>query len=128
VSDAASPSLRGVKVLIVQDDEATRYILSKQLDATGAVVTAVEDARQAVEVLRSEAIDVLLTDILLRDGNGLHLLAGVPSRPPVAIAISAFIDDAPMEQALSAGFDLYLPKPVDPRVLAQEIARRVGSR
>jgi CheY-like chemotaxis protein len=126
--DSGLPSLRGVKVLVVEDDEATRYILSKQLETTGAIVTAVEDARQAVEVLRSEAIDVLLTDILLRDGNGLHLLASIPSRPPVAIAITAFIDDAPMERALSAGFNLYLPKPVDPVVLAQEIAQRIGSR
>ncbi len=128
MSKAGLQSLRGVKVLIVEDDETTRHILSKQLEATGAIIVAVEDARQAVGVLRSETIDVLLTDILLRDGNGLDLLASAPSRPPVAIAIAAFIDDAPMEQAVRAGFDLYLAKPVDPRVLAQEIARRVGSR
>ena len=128
MSHADLPSLQGVKVLVVEDDEATRYVLSRQLEATGAIITAVEDARQAVEVLRSGAIDVLLTDILLRDGNGLDLLASVPSRPRVAIAVTAFIDDAPMEHALRAGFDLSLSKPVDPRVLAQEIARRVGSR
>jgi CheY-like chemotaxis protein len=128
VSRAGLPSLQGVKILVVEDDEETRDVLSRQQDATGATITAVEDARQAVEVLSSGAIDVVLTDILLRDGTSLDLLASVPSRPRVAIAVTAFIDDAPMEQALRAGFDLCLPKPVDPRVLAQEIARRVGFR
>ena len=128
MTDAGLPSLRGVKVLVVEDDEAARYILSKQLEQAGAIVTAVENARQAVEVLGSEAIDVLLTDILLRDANGLQLLASLPSRPPVAIVVTAFIDDAVLERALSAGFNLYLPKPLDPLVLVQEIAQRVGSR
>ena len=128
LSDAGLPSLRGVKVLVVDDDEATRYICSRQFGPTGASVTIVEDARQAVEVLRSEAVDVLLTDIRLRDADGLELLASASSRPPVAIAVSELDDEAVRERALSAGFDLYLPKRVDPRVLAQEIARRVGSR
>lgn len=128
VSDAGLPPLRGVKVLVVDDDEATRCIWSRQFGATGATVTTVEDARQAVEILRSEAVDVLLTDIRLRDVDGLELLASASSRPPMVIAVSEFDDETVRERALSAGFDLYLPKPVDSRVLAQEIARRVGSR
>ena len=115
-------------MLVVDDDEATRCIWSRQFGATGATVTTVEDARQAVEILRSEAVDVLLTDIRLRDADGLELLASASSRPPVVIAVSELDDETVRERALSAGFDLYLPKPVDPRVLAQEIARRVGSR
>ena len=115
-------------MLVVDDDEATRCIWSRQFGATGATVTTVEDARQAVEILRSEAVDVLLTDIRLRDADGLELLASASSRPPVVIAVSELDDETVRERALGAGFDLYLPKPVDPRVLAQEIARRVGSR
>jgi CheY-like chemotaxis protein len=115
-------------VLVVDDDAATRYIWSRQFGPTGASVTTVEDARQAVEILRSEAVDVLLTDIRLRDADGLELLASASSQPPVAIAVTKFDDETVRERALSAGFDLYLPKPVDPRVLAQEIARRVGPR
>ena len=128
VSDAGLPSLRGVKVLVVDDDEAARYIWSRQFGPTGASVTTAEDARRAVEILRSEAVDVLLTDIRLRDADGLELLASASSRPAVAIAVTEIDDETVRERALSAGFDLYLPKPVDPRVLAQEIARRVGSR
>ena len=122
------PSLRGVKVLVVDDDEATSYIWSRQFGPTGARVTTVEDARQAAEILRSEAVDVLLTDLRLRDADNLELLASASSRPPVAIAVTEFDDETVRERALSAGFDLYLTKPVNPRVLAQEIARRVGSR
>jgi two-component system CheB/CheR fusion protein len=108
MSDGGLPSLRGVKVLVVDDDEATRYIWSRQLGPTGASVTTVEDARQAVEILRSEAIDVLVTDIRLRDVDGLELLASAPSRPPVAIAVTQFDDETVRERALRAGFNLYL--------------------
>jgi CheY-like chemotaxis protein len=53
-----------------------------------------------VEILRSEAIDLLLTDIKSRDIDGLQLLASAPSRPPVAIAVTAFDDETVRERAL----------------------------
>ena len=123
--DAALPSLQGVKVLVVEDDEATGYILSKP---TGAIVTTVGDATQALDVLRSRAVDVLVVDLLLPGMNGLELLANVPPGARLAIAVTAFDDTMTQERALRAGFNLYLRKPVDPHVLAQEIAPRVGPR
>ena len=126
--DAALPSLQGVKVLVVEDDEATGYILSKQLGPTGAIVTTVGDATQALDVLRSRAVDVLVVDLLLPGMNGLELLANVPPGARLAIAVTAFDDTMTQERALRAGFNLYLRKPVDPHVLAQEIAPRVGPR
>jgi CheY-like chemotaxis protein len=128
VPDAALPSLQGVKVLVVEDDEATGYILSKQLGPTGAIVTTVGDATQALDVLRSRAVDVLVVDLLLPGMNGLELLANVPPGARLAIAVTAFDDTMTQERALRAGFNLYLRTPVDPHVLAQEIARRVGPR
>ena len=126
--DAALPSLHGVTVLVVEDDEATGYILSKQLEPTGAIVTTVGNAIQALDVLRSRAVDVLVVDLLLPGMNGLELLANVPPGARVAIAVTAFDDTMTQERALRAGFNLYLRKPVDPHVLAQEIAPRVGPR
>ena len=126
--DAALPSLHGVTVLVVEDDEATGYILSKQLEPTGAIVTTVGNAIQALDVLRSRAVDVLVVDLLLPGGmNGLELLANVPSGSRVAIAVTAFDDTMTQERALRAGFNLYPRKPVDPQMLAQEIARRVAT-
>ena len=59
--------------------------------------------------------------------NGLELLANVPSGSRVAIAVTAFDDTMTQERALRAGFNLYPRKPVDPQMLAQEIARRVAT-
>jgi CheY-like chemotaxis protein len=57
--------LTGVTVLIVEDDNATRYILSQQLSQTGAIVTLVEDAEAAFAILRASTVDVLVIDLKL---------------------------------------------------------------
>jgi CheY-like chemotaxis protein len=65
MSDTGLPRLIGVKVLVVEDDEATRYAWSRQLARTGATVVTAEDAEHALAVLKAEAIDVLLADLAL---------------------------------------------------------------
>jgi CheY-like chemotaxis protein len=57
--DSGPPPLTGVTVLIVEDDEATRYIFSRQLAQTGASVTVVEDGEAALHVLGAALMDVL---------------------------------------------------------------------
>jgi CheY-like chemotaxis protein len=127
VPDAALPSLQGIKVLVVEDDEATRYIFSRQLSQTGAIVTVVEDAESALLVLHAESTDVLVVDLKLPGLNGLQLLAQTPTRPRATIAITAFDDATTRDRALRSGFKAYLPKPVEPERLVQEIARQLGS-
>jgi CheY-like chemotaxis protein len=87
-----------------------------------------KDAESALTVLQSEPIDVLVADLVLPGVNGLQLLERAPGRPPVAIAVTAFDDRVSRERALETGFNAYLSKPVDPLVLAQEIAQRAGPR
>jgi CheY-like chemotaxis protein len=123
--DSGSPPLTGVKVLVVEDDGATRYIFSRQLSQAGAIVTVVEDAKSALRVLCGESIDVLMVDLKLPGAEGLQLLARAPARSFVTIAVTTFADEEMRERAAAAGFNAFLPKPVELERLVQEIARRV---
>ena len=78
-------------------------------------------------VLRAASIDVIVVDLKLPRLNGLELLAQTPTRPRATIAVTAFDDVATRDRALRSGFKAYLPKPVEPERLVQEIARQLGS-
>jgi CheY-like chemotaxis protein len=124
-SPAARP-LSGVKVLVVEDDEATRYAWHNHLTRAGATVTAVADGEDAVQALPADAIDVLVIDLLLPGIDGFEVLRNLRTGRPemVGIAVTALVGQE--ELAYQAGFNAYLTKPVEPWVLAREIARRVG--
>ena len=125
----SSPSpLTAVKVLVVDDDEATRYAWTRVLAGAGATVKAAENAEGALQVLRTDAVDVLMSDLVLPGLSGLRLLERVRTLPRhvIAIAVTAFDEEGQRERAIRAGFDVYLVKPVDPLVLVQEIAQRMS--
>ena len=114
------PSLRGLSVLVVDDDPDSRQVLATSLECYDAKVRTAASAADAYAVLRREPIDVLLADIAMpgEDGYALmrNLRAGiVPARSAIpAAALTAFAREEDRELALRAGFQLHLPKPVDP--------------
>src|SRR5262245_61775693 len=89
------PSLRGVRVLLVEDDEDTREVLTLGLELQGAYVRAVGSAREAIGAVQEYTPDVILSDIGLPDEDGLTLirrlrrLPDAPGRIPAA-AVTAF--------------------------------------
>ena len=125
--DNGLPSLVGVKVLVVEDDEATGYVLSRQLERAGAVVQTVDGAEGALPILHSERIDVLVVTSSCPASTASNCWRGFQRVPRVTIAVTAFDDHGLRERARLAGFNAYLPKPVEPEILVHEIARRVGS-
>jgi signal transduction histidine kinase len=126
-----SRRLSGVRILLVEDDEATRTLLATLLASLGAVVTACSSAREAREAMETCAPDVLISDIELPGGDGIALLQDVRSRGRgalPAIAVTGYADEKSRERILAAGFNGFVAKPLDPLGLADEIARvlRVG--
>jgi len=120
------PSLDGVHVLLVEDEQDARTLTTTLLERQGARVTAAANAREAVAALEREVPDVLLSDIAMPEMDGYALIrlvrqnerwAGVP-----AAALTAFVSPTDRGKALLAGFDTHVPKPVEPSELMAVVA------
>jgi PAS domain S-box-containing protein len=116
--------LAGVQILLVDDQADVREFFSFALEQYGATVTAVESAAQALEILIQSKPDILLSDIGMPFMDGYMLLREVRKLPPEqggqipAIALTAYAGEINYNQAMAAGFQKHLPKPVDPSELA----------
>ena len=126
-------ALKGVRLLVVEDEADSREMLVMVFKRSGATVTAAASAGEAMEALRRATPDLLVCDIGLpgEDGYGLihrirTLEAEKGSRMP-ALALTAYAGPAHREQALAAGFDQQVSKPVVPVELVTQaslLARR----
>ncbi|MGE0131313.1 MAG: PAS domain S-box protein [Blastocatellales bacterium] len=127
------PSLSGVRVLVVDDDEDARDVLSAVLTRFGAEVTTATDAAQALNILAADgpdapAPDVLVSDINMPGMTGYELIRRVRAmererggRIP-AVALTAYARAEDRVQALQAGFQMHVPKPIEPAELEVVVA------
>ena len=122
--------LHGVSVLFVDDDADTRDIVGAYLRYSGALVETAASGFAALSSLRQSHADVLVIDYTMPGMTGIELLQqirklpGEARRPTPALLYTAFADMRDI--AIAAGFVGYLRKPLDPRVLVEEIARLAG--
>jgi CheY-like chemotaxis protein/anti-sigma regulatory factor (Ser/Thr protein kinase) len=137
---AARP-LEGVRVLAVDDHADARELVRVALTDRGAEVRTAASVSDALAALEDTDVDVLLSDLGMPGADGFALVAQLrerertDGRPPlVAIALTAYASPHDRTQALAAGFDLHVAKPVDPDALtdavvgALERAERMGRR
>ncbi len=125
---ALSPNaLRSVRVLLVEDDDDTRALLSSMLERFGAKVSAARTAGEAREVLQARRCDVLVCDLRLPDEDGLAFIRRVRAEADADLAslpaasISASRASADRDRALAAGYQLHLEKPVEAGQLAAAV-------
>ena len=124
--------LKGVHVLLVEDDADTRALLETILRYCGALVTAVASAPDAILTLARVKPDVLLSDISMPQHDGYWLIGQVRALPLdrggalPAVAVTALGHPHDADRTLSAGFQAHLRKPVDPWELARTIAGLAG--
>lgn len=118
---ASSAPLTGVRILLVEDHSDTRELYGRILAEQGATVTATGRVVAALEVLG--IVDIIVTDVVMPDGDGVALLEYVRTKAPgvPVIGVSGFAKEQEPRLA-AAAFDLLLLKPVDPWVLAERIA------
>lgn len=119
------------RVLIVDDQPELREVLSALIEQRGDQPTAVSSAADALAHLaRAEPFDVAILDIAMPDEDGLSLISRIRAceriRNLPAIALTAHASALLRRQALSAGFDVFLAKPVDPLLLFETIDRLGG--
>ncbi|MGB9179592.1 MAG: ATP-binding protein [Pyrinomonadaceae bacterium] len=125
---APLPSLDGMQVLLVDDDPDTLQILNVTLTEYRATVQTASSATEALEVLEWFKPDVLVSDLAMPDEDGYSLIAKVRAREAErgvqlsAIALTAYVRVKDRARALSAGFNMFVPKPVEPRELITAIA------
>ncbi|HEY9735994.1 MAG TPA: ATP-binding protein [Trichocoleus sp.] len=120
--------LAGLRVLLVDDDSDTRDVITVVLEQAGAVVTSAASVDAALVAFDQAHFDVLLSDIGMPGQDGYSLIQQVRTRAPEAggqvpaIALTAYAGDANQRQALAAGFQRHLSKPVDPAALVAILA------
>jgi PAS domain S-box-containing protein len=120
--------LSGLRILVVDDEQDTRELMVFIIQQSGANVTAVASASEALEVLKQSQPDVLVSDIAMPEINGYMLIRQVRTWSPEqggqipAIALTAYAGEINEQQALLAGFQKHLSKPVEPDELVQAIA------
>lgn len=123
-----TPSLAGMTVLMVDDDEESRAVIAAHLKQYGAGVLTAGSAAEAFALLQRGGVGVLLADIGMPDEDGYSLIRRVRAltSPKVATipaaALTAFARDEDRLQALNAGYQLHLPKPVDAMSLVNAVA------
>ncbi|MDX2165769.1 MAG: CHASE3 domain-containing protein [Deltaproteobacteria bacterium] len=122
--------LNGVAVLVVDDDADTREGMCLALEVNGARVTPADSAAAALLALARELPSVLVSDIGMPGGTGLHLIRTVREQFGAlpAIAISGYASREDREAALAAGFNEHLAKPVDPGTLLARLRQLVDQR
>ena len=122
------PALKGISVLIVDDESETRELLVEVLSRCGAEVRASSSAHDALEALQTWKADVLISDIGMPGEDGYDLIRKVRKMDPdqngciPAVALTAYARGEDRIRALSAGFQMHVSKPVEPAELAAVVA------
>jgi CheY-like chemotaxis protein len=120
-------ALDGVRVLLVEDTDDTRELLTFVLEQCSAVVTAAASAQEALDAFRRDRPQIVVTDLAMPGHDGYWLLRQLRShaadREVPAVALTAFTERYSREQALQAGFAAFLAKPIEPDALCQALRR-----
>jgi PAS domain S-box-containing protein len=124
----ALPGLDGASVLIVDDEPDGRQLMVRILEGRSARVTAVAGGAEALELLKRQYFDILVSDIGMPDLDGYELIrrarlldSGRPGPIP-AIAVTAYARAEDRQRSLLAGYQMHLAKPIEARELVAGIA------
>ena len=122
------PPLNGLHVLVVDDDEDTLEMMMAALGEAHARVTAALSVEEAITRIKESRPDVIVSDIAMPVHDGYELISKVraldSTAPPIpAVAMTAYARQEDRERALLAGYQDYLPKPVEPVELIAVLAR-----
>jgi PAS domain S-box-containing protein len=126
-------SLSNISVLVVDDEEDTRFLLARTLSKAGADVQTAPSAEIALEMLKARVPDVLVSDVGMPTEDGYSLIRSVRKLPPdqggdvPAIALTAYTRTEDRIRTISEGFQMHLAKPADSReflAIVERLARK----
>ena len=125
-------SLDGLRVLLVDDEPEARQIISTVITRTGAEVKSCASASEALAKLVDWKPDVILSDIAMPDEDGYSFISKLRTLPrerggdTPAAALTAYARDVDRRQALAAGYQMHIAKPIGAGQLVSMIARLAG--
>ncbi len=129
IAACKAPSLRGVRVMLVDDEPDARHLLKRLLEQCEAEVRTASTVAEAILLLEEVKPDVIVSDIGMPDRDGYDLMQLVRSLPPEnggetpAVALTAFARSEDRTRAMQAGFDVHVAKPVESNELCAVVAR-----
>ena len=131
-SGVRSARLNGVVVLVVDDDDDNRDLLVVTLQDHGAAVLTASSAAQALDMLQRSSVDALLSDIAMPGEDGYSLIRRLRARETgetgfvPAAALTSLAREEDRLEALRAGFQLHLSKPIDAVSLVEAVRTLTG--
>jgi len=121
--------LSDIQVLVVEDDERIGSLLGDILRATGASVKFATSGRQALDLLQQNRPNVIISDLMMPDGNGFELLQSVQGDPDLNsipfIFLTARNEPAEVRRGMNLGADDFLTKPVSRKDLVDTVLARI---
>jgi len=127
-STERQPSLNGLRVLVVDDEPDSCELVAAVLTGRGAEVVSFGSAIKALEELERQPFDVLVSDIRMPEMDGYALISKVRQLPAErggripAAALTAYAGIEDRGRVLSAGYQMHIPKPVEPAELTTVVA------
>ena len=128
-SRLTAPELRGIRVLVVDDDDDSRDLVVSILEKCEAITFSASSAEQALSMIVRDHPDVLVSDIGMPGMDGYELVRAVRAlsderaqRVP-AVAVTAYARQEDQRRALAEGFQLHVAKPIEPAAFALAVAR-----
>ena len=126
------PRLSGLRVLVVDDEESARGLVRAVLEREHAEVQEAVSAPDALTSVETHVIDLVISDLAMPGEDGFDLVRQIRARelprfrslPIIALTAYARIDDR--ERVMAAGFQGYLPKPVNLDQLVALVAQLTG--
>jgi PAS domain S-box-containing protein len=132
IPSASVGLLKGLKVLVVDDEADTRDMLKISLVQEGAKVTTAASVDEALQAMKDIKPDVLISDIGMPGKDGYTLIHKIRALAPhqggkiPAAAITAFTRESDRTKALAEGFQLHVAKPIEPKQLLEVVANLAG--
>jgi two-component system sensor histidine kinase/response regulator len=132
-TQAGVPDLRGLRLLLVEDNPMNREVARGLIEPTGCAIVVANDGAEAVSASVRQRFDIVLMDIQMPEMDGYEAArriresehGGDSHVPIVAMTASAMQGDR--ERALAAGMDAYVPKPIDPEELYRVLVKHLNA-
>ena len=123
-AEISTETFRGIKVLLVEDNPFNQFIAKSMLEKWETVVTVASNGKEALEILREDAFQIVLMDLQMPEMGGLEATRRIRSELKLDVPVIALTANAVkgvIEDCFSAGMNDYIAKPFSPDALAKKI-------